>query len=318
MTIRVLIVGSGERMMKIASLIASSKRNYVIVGSYSPKQDEASSANTGPDTLTDEVQRGRVDMIVVAVRQRRGIIPLQELLGCKLAGVEVVDSPTFYEELQSKLLIEEITASWFIFSDGFRMNSGRKRLKRIGDIFFALIGLICSLPFMPIIALLIKVDSKGPVLLLQTRVGEGEKSFPMYKLRTMKVDAESQTGAVWAKKNDHRITRVGRILRKLRIDELPQLYNVLKGDMSFIGPRPERPEFVERLNTILPYYSERHCLKPGITGWAQVMYSYGASDEDALEKLRYDLYYIKNLSFQLECTVILETIKVILFGRGSR
>jgi sugar transferase (PEP-CTERM system associated) len=321
MTQRVMVLGNGRRGMTIASLIASAKRNYLLVGCVTPAQydtKEASSINTGSDELTSQVIKERVDLLIVAVRQRRGSTPLRGLLDCKLAGVEVVDAPTFYEELKSKLLLEEITPSWFIFSNGFRLNTGRKRFKRIGDILFALIGIICSLPFVPILALLIKIDSKGPVFLSQIRIGEGEKAFKIYKLRTMKADAESQTGAVWAKKDDHRITRVGKILRKLRIDELPQFYNVLKGNMSFIGPRPERPEFVERLRTIIPYYSERHCVKPGITGWAQVMYPYGASDEDALEKLRYDLYYIKNLSFQLECTVLLETIKVVLFGKGSR
>jgi sugar transferase (PEP-CTERM system associated) len=318
---RILVIGSGERTMKIASLIASSKRNFIMVECYDPKQDnskEVSSRHISSKTLTDLVKKEQVDMVVVAVRQRRGSIPLRELLDCKLAGIEVVDATTFYEELQGKLLVEDITPGWFIFSDGFRLNNGRKRFKRMGDIICALSGVILSLPFVPILAFLIKLDSKGPVFLSQARMGEGERLFNIYKFRTMRVDAESQTGAVWAQKDDCRITRVGRILRKLRIDELPQFYNVLKGDMSFIGPRPERPEFVERLRTIIPYYSERHCVKPGITGWAQVMYSYGASDEDALEKLRYDLYYIKNLSFQLECTVILETIKVILFGRGSR
>jgi sugar transferase (PEP-CTERM system associated) len=318
MSQRILVIGSGERTIKLASVIASSKRNYIMVGCYNPGNCDASSANTPSEKLTDMVRKELVDIIIVAVRQRRGMIPLQELLECKLAGVEVMDSPTFYEELQGKLLLEEVTPSWFIFSDGFRLNSGRKRIKRIADIFFALIGIICSLPFVPFFAILIKLDSRGPVFLSQIRMGEGEKHYRMYKLRTMKENAESQTGAIWAQKNDRRVTRVGRILRKLRIDELPQFYNVLKGDMSFIGPRPERPEFAERLKAISPYYSERHCVKPGITGWAQVMYSYGASEDDALEKLRYDLYYIKNMSLQLESTVLLETIKVILFGRGSR
>jgi sugar transferase (PEP-CTERM system associated) len=321
MSQRVLVIGSGERTMKIASLIASSKRNYIMVDCYDPQQrdaKEAATGNTFSETLKDVVTKELVDLVIVAVRQRRGSLPVKELLECKLAGVEVVDAPTFFEELQGKLLLEEITPSWFIFSDGFRLDNSRKRVKRIVDICLALTGLILSLPLIPILAVLIKLDSAGPVFLTQIRMGEGENHYRMYKFRTMQVNAESQTGPIWAQKNDCRITRIGKFLRKMRIDELPQFYNVLRGDMSFIGPRPERPEFAERLKTISPYYSERHCVKPGITGWAQVMYSYGASEEDALEKLRYDLYYIKNLSFQLECTVILETIKVILFGRGSR
>jgi len=318
---RILVLGSGERAMKLASVIASSQRNYIMVACHDPKEDinpDLAVGNSASDTLKDLVRKEFVDIIVVAVRQRRGMIPLQKLLDCKLDGINVVDSPTFYEELQGKLLLEETTPSAFIFSDGFRLYHWRKRIKRAGDVLFALIGIMFTLPFIPLLAILIKIDSRGPIFFSQTRMGEGEKHFQIYKFRTMVMNAESQTGAVWAQKNDSRITRVGKIFRKLRIDELPQFYNVLIGDMSFIGPRPERPEFAERLKTISPYYSARHCVKPGLTGWAQVMYSYGASEEDALEKLRYDLYYIKNLSFQLECTVILETIKVILFGRGSR
>lgn len=315
---KILVIGNGESAMKLASVIASSKRNFIMVGCYDPVNSVAPPANISTEPLKEMVRKEHVDMVVVAVKQRRGMIPLQELLDCKLAGVEVVDSPTFYEELHGKLLLEEITPSWFIFSDGFKLNSGRKRFKRIIDILVALAGVICFLPLVPFFAILIRLDSKGPVFFSQIRMGEGEKLYHMYKLRTMKVNAERKTGAVWAQKNDHRVTRVGKIFRKLRIDEIPQFYNVLKGDMSFIGPRPERPEFAERLKAAIPYYSERHCVKPGITGWAQVMYSYGASEEDAFEKLRYDLYYAKNLSFQLECTVFLETIKVILFGKGSR
>jgi sugar transferase (PEP-CTERM system associated) len=318
---RAVVLSGGRRGMEIASLIASAKRNYILVGYHGLDQNDARGAaleNTLPDKLTEMVKKELVDILIVAVRQRRGSLPLRGLLACKLEGVEVVDAPTFYEELQGKLLLEEITPGWFIFSNGFRLNTVRKHIKRISDIFFAFIGVICSLPLVLIIAIIVKIDSKGPAFILQTRMGEREKHFQMYKLRTMKADAESQTGAVWTKKDDRRITRVGRILRKFRIDEFPQFLNVLKGDMSFIGPRPERPAFAEQLKTISPYYSARHCVKPGITGWAQVMYPYGASAEDALEKLRYDLYYIKNLSFQLECTIILETIKVIFFGRGSR
>jgi exopolysaccharide biosynthesis polyprenyl glycosylphosphotransferase len=190
--------------------------------------------------------------------------------------------------------------------------------KRGFDLLFALLGIILFLPLLPLLALLIKLDSPGPVFFRQTRVGEKDRHFTLYKFRTMRQDAESLTGAVWAQEDDPRVTRMGRIVRKTRFDEIPQLLNVLKGDMSFVGPRPERPEFVGQLGEKIPYYSSRHCVKPGITGWAQVRYPYGASEEDALEKLRYDLYYIKNYSLWLEFLIILETVKVVLFAKGGR
>ena len=205
-----------------------------------------------------------------------------------------------------------------IFSDGFRITHLRRLFKGTFDLIFAVIGLGIVMPFIPVISLLIKIDSHGPVFFKQKRVGEREKEFVLYKFRTMRKDAESKTGAVWAQENDPRITRVGKFLRKSRIDEIPQLFNVLKGEMSFIGPRPERPEMIRKLEEVIPFYSERHTLKPGITGWAQVKHSYGASVEDALEKLRYDLFYIKHSSLFLDLLIVLETIKVVLFGRGGR
>ena len=191
-------------------------------------------------------------------------------------------------------------------------------MKRILDVILSLMGIILFLPFAPIIAVMIKLDSPGPVLFKQLRVGVGEKTFHLYKFRTMRQDAEKNSGAVWATEDDPRITRVGRFLRKSRLDEVPQLFNVLRGDMSFVGPRPERPEFVNKLNERVPYYATRHTVKPGVTGWAQVKYPYGASEEDALDKLRYDLFYIKNYSLLLDLVIILETVKVVLFGRGGR
>jgi len=239
-------------------------------------------------------------------------------MNCKLSGIDVLDAPSFYEEVMGKLFIEDTRPSWFIFSDGFRITALKRVYKRLFDVALSVIGLTIASPLMPVIALLIKVNSPGPVFFRQVRVGEREKNFMLYKFRTMCEDAENETGAVWAQQNDTRVTHIGNILRKTRFDEIPQLFNVMKGDMSLIGPRPERPEFVEKLKEIIPYYSERHFVKPGITGWAQVKYRYGASVEDAVEKLRYDLYYIKNLSFFLDMLIVLETVKVVLFGRGSR
>src|ERR1700690_3114059 len=297
---KVLILGTGDLARKIERTILLKQTNYVFGGYY------AGSPNTGDEHdassqdicagLLEYAKEKKIGTIVMALTERRGAYKHRELVDCKFAGIEIVDAHSFYEEIMGKLLIEYVTPAWFIFSDGFKLGSQRKIIKRIVDIFCALIGLILSLPLFPLLALLIKMESRGPIFYQQLRVGEGEKTFLLIKFRTMKQDAESATGAIWAQKNDQRVTRIGRILRKLRLDELPQFINVLRGEMSLIGPRPERPEFVEKLKLLIPYYCNRHFVKPGITGWAQIKYPYGASAEDSLEKLRYDLYYIKNLS----------------------
>jgi exopolysaccharide biosynthesis polyprenyl glycosylphosphotransferase len=213
-------------------------------------------------------------------------------------------------------MLEQITPSWFIYSTGFNRPVIITTVKRLIDILLAVVGLVLSLPLLPLLAMAIKIDSPGPLLFSQLRVGNREDLFRLYKFRTMRQDAEAKSGAVWSQVNDPRITRFGAFMRKTRLDEIPQLYNVLVGQMSFVGPRPERPEFVEKLKEQIPYYSRRHFIKPGLTGWAQVRYPYGASVEDALEKLRYDLYYVKNLSFFLDTLIFFDTIKVVLFGRG--
>jgi sugar transferase (PEP-CTERM system associated) len=230
----------------------------------------------------------------------------------------VVDGLSFYEEITGKLAIENINPSWFIFSDGFRLTPFMHLYKRAFDLFFAALGLLLTMPILPLLALAIRLESPGPILFRQLRVGENEIPFLLYKFRSMRQDAESATGAVWAQVDDPRVTRLGNFLRKSRLDEIPQLFNVLKGEMSFVGPRPERPEFIEKLKERIPYYGSRHCVKPGVTGWAQVSYPYGASEADALEKLRYDLYYIKNYSLPLDFLIILETVKVVLCGKGGR
>jgi exopolysaccharide biosynthesis polyprenyl glycosylphosphotransferase len=220
--------------------------------------------------------------------------------------------------LTGKLLIENIQPSWFVFSEGFQLTLTMRFFKRIHDIVFAILGLCVSVLLLPLLAVAIKIDSPGPIFFRQSRAGKNEESFTLYKLRTMRQNAEEKSGPVWASENDSRITRVGKFLRKMRLDELPQLYNVLKGDMSVVGPRPERPEFVDLLTEKIPFYAKRQFVKPGITGWAQIRYRYGASEDDALEKLRYDLYYLKNYSFVLDIFILLETIKVVLFQRGGR
>jgi sugar transferase (PEP-CTERM system associated) len=319
---KVLVLGTGALAKTIGELIQTSNHQHVLCGYLNPTNEPvtvpADSVIGNGSGLHKTIEKAKAHKVVVSLSERRGTFPLQDVLNLKFCGIEIVDAPSFYEELTGKLLLENINPSWFIFSDGFKLNSTIKFYKRTIDIIGALIGLAFTLPLLPLFALLIKLDSRGPVFFKQVRIGEMNKNFNVYKLRSMRLDAEQATGAVWAQKNDPRITRLGRFLRKTRIDELPQFYNVLKGEMSFVGPRPERPEFVQKLKVGIPYYSERHFVKPGITGWAQIRYPYGASEKDALEKLRYDLYYIKNMSFSLETTIMFETAKVMLFGRGAR
>ncbi len=319
---RVLVLGTGPLAKKIGELIQTTNHLHILQG-YVNLSGE--SLHVPPETvvgnghgLVATVKEEKAHKLVVSLSERRGIFPVQEVMDCKFCGIEVIDAPSFYEEVTGKLLLENTTPSWFIFANGFRMTAQKKSYKRIFDILCSLFGLALTLPLMPLVSLIIKLDSDGPVFFKQVRVGEMDEPFFLYKFRTMRQDAEKGTGAVWAQKNDPRITRIGRFLRKTRIDELPQLFNVLKGDMSFIGPRPERPEFVAELKKVIPYYSERHFVKPGVTGWAQVRYPYGASVEDAIEKLRYDLYYIKNVSPYLDLVIIIDTIRVMLFGRGAR
>ena len=319
---RILILGVGPVAGHMGALIPATDENYVLSG-FVRCSDESSHvpASTILDasaSLYEIARRERADKIVVSLSERRGVLPLQEVMACKLEGIEVLDAPSFYEQVTGKLFLEEINPSWIIFSDGFKVRNWRKIIKRGMDLFSAVTGILLTIPFLPLVFLAIKFDSPGPLLYRQERVGEKEKRFFVYKFRTMRVDAESGTGAVWASKNDERVTRIGAFFRKSRIDELPQFYNILRGDMSMVGPRPERPEFVETLKQKIPYYSERHFVKPGVTGWAQVRYPYGASVEDALEKLRYDLYYIKNLTLAFDLMIILETIQVVLFRRGAR
>lgn len=320
---RVLVVGDGLMAELMEEYIRSSKGRYVMLGRV--KCPSTLESNVGLDDELSESKKGRLlrlaqnfmaDQVVVSLRERRGVFPVEELLNCKLAGIEVVDAPTFYERATHKMLIENITPSWFIFSHGFKVTWLLRLCKRVLDITASSLGLMVFLPFIPFIILAIKLDSPGPILFRQVRVGHGDRPFTLMKFRSMRQDAESRTGAVWSQENDPRITKVGNFLRRSRLDEIPQLLNILKGDMSLVGPRPERPEFVGELKKRIPYYSERHYVKPGLTGWAQVCYPYGSSVEDAIEKLRYDLYYIKNISVLLDFYIILKTFGVVLLGKG--
>lgn len=319
---RVLILGTGPIARTTGNILNSRNNGFALAGYVNcigePIHVPESSIVGNGDGLFATAMKEKVQKIVVSLSERRGTLPVRDVLDCKLNGIDVVDCPSFYEQLTGKLLIENMNPSHLIFSDGFRTTAISRSIKRVFDVLFAVVGLALSFPMLILVPVLLKLDSKGPVLFKQKRVGEGEKIFTLYKFRTMVADAEKDSGPVWSQTGDTRITKLGKWLRKMRIDEIPQLFNVIHGDMSFIGPRPERKFFVESLKKQIPYYSERHCVKPGITGWAQVRYEYGDSIEDAIEKLRYDLYYIKYQSISLDLLILLDTIKVILFGRGGR
>ena len=259
-----------------------------------------------------------IKKVIVGFKERRSIFPTRELLKCRVDGIDVLDGNQFYENLTGKLTVESLNPSGLIFSGGFQKTLLRRFLKRSVDLVSSLLMLIVCSPLIIAIAILIKIDSKGPIFFSQERIGEKRKIYYVYKFRSMVDNAEKQTGPVWAESDDERVTRVGKFIRRLRIDEIPQLYNVLKGEMSFVGPRPEREFFVKQLEDLVPYYAIRYTVKPGITGWAQVCYGYGASVEDAVEKLNYDLFYIKNMTTLMDVMIVLRTIKIVLFSNGAR
>ncbi len=321
---RLLLLGAGRPAQIIAETVNGSNPNYEIVGCLDGHPDRVGQQLGGikilgaVENLREVTRAIHPDVIVVALTQRRQSLPLEAMLECKLRGIEVEDWPDFYEKLTGKILLPDLRPSWLIFSDGFRINKAVLRVKRAMDASLAAVGLIVSLPLFPLIALFIKLDSPGPIFYRQERLGRGGKPFWLIKFRSMRADAEQQTGPVWAGADDWRVTRVGRVLRRARLDELPQLFNVLHGEMSLVGPRPERPHFVAELQEKIPFYIHRLAVKPGVTGWAQVNYRYGASVEDAMEKLQYDFYYIKNLSIFLDLVILLQTVQTVLLAKGSR
>jgi len=325
-TERAIVIGDGDLTNNILQEIQERRDlSYNIDGIVVPgKSHGALNSKSGIpiyhgfDTICDLAEGEGVGSVIVALDEKRGVMPYKELLRCKVRGINIIDGESFYERIAGKLLVEKINPSWLIFSDGFVKSRFIRVAKRLIDLVASAVLLALSLPVIFITALAIKLDSRGAVFFSQKRVGEIGRIFTLYKFRSMKSDAELETGPVWATDDDPRITRVGRIIRKLRVDELPQLWNVFKGDMSFVGPRPERSYFVEQLREKIPYYNERFTVKPGVTGWAQVKYPYGASDEDALEKLKYELYYIKNMSPLMDLIVIFHTAKIVLLGRGAR
>ena len=321
---RVLIVGTDVTAQTIARQIrAQEDFGYDIVGFIDEDpsrvmQTVGESRVVGtPEDIERVVARFAVDRLIVGMSDRRGRLPVRALLRAKLQGIRVEDVNTVYERLTGKLPVENLRPSWLIFSDDYCASRWTRRSKRAFDVVLALVGLVVATPFVLLTALAVWLESGSPVLYRQERVGENGRLFTLYKFRSMRKDAEQGT-PIWASAEDDRVTRVGWFIRQTRLDELPQLWNVLRGDMSFVGPRPERPFFVNQLAEQVPLYEQRHAVKPGLTGWAQVKYRYGASFEDALEKLQYDLYYVKHLSIPFDLTILFDTVKVVLLAKGAR
>ena len=322
---RLLLVGTGPAAISLARELFNRRQELgvEIVGFVDPDPARLGAPVINPGvigTIDDipSITRARgVDRVVVSLGDARGKLPMDKLLDMKLDGVAFDHLASVYEELTGKIAVENLRPSWLIFSAGFKKSRLVQSGKRLIDIVASLIGLVLAAPLMVLVALAVKWTSPGPVVYRQKRVGQHGRVFTVLKFRSMRQDAEAGTGAVWARANDNRVTPVGRFLRRSRLDEMPQLLNVLFGDMSLVGPRPERPEFVQQLTQQIPFYGQRHIIRPGLTGWAQVRYTYGSSVEDAFEKLQYDLFYIKNLSIPLDLFIIFSTVKTVLLRRGA-
>lgn len=322
---RALVIGTGSRAAHIEALLA--KRGpasnvqvlgYLPMGGSHHFVDRARILDS-EESLPELAERLQISELILAVRDRRsGGLPVQDLLKCKLRGIRILELSSFFERENGHLQLDSMNASWMILAEGFHQGIVRDTVKRLFDLLVSAAMLAVCLPIMALAALLIKLESPGPVLYRQERVGQGGRNFTILKFRSMCVDAEKDGKPRWARQNDSRVTLTGRIIRRTRIDELPQIFNVFFGDMSFVGPRPERPYFVQDLTQKIPYYGVRHTVKPGITGWAQVRYPYGATDEDAMHKLQYDLYYVKNHSLFLDLMILFQTAQVVLWGKGVR
>ncbi|MBI5118525.1 TIGR03013 family PEP-CTERM/XrtA system glycosyltransferase [Candidatus Poribacteria bacterium] len=323
---RILVLGTGDIARMVGQEIRKRERlGFKLAGyvSTDSNKDHVQAEIPGKilgnlSRLKEFVTEGGIRKIVVAIEERRGEYPVREMLMLRVGGCNVLEWPGFFEKLSGRIPIDSLSPSFFIFNEGFRKGKIVLLLRRIGSTIVAVAALLVLSPVFLIVSLLIKLDSPGPILYSQDRVGQNGRIFKIYKFRSMRQDAESGGGARWAAKDDPRITRVGKVIRRARIDEIPQLFNVLRGDLDLVGPRPERPEFVQNLERLIPYYSLRHTLKPGLTGWAQVMFTYCGTIEESKEKLQYDLYYIKNMSIKLDLLIVFCTIKIVLLGRGAR
>jgi len=323
---KVLIVGNGAEAQSVASDLLTMKRlQRNVVGFFPTEADAGQPASLRGHrvfsrelSIEDIVREHQIDEVIVAVREQRGgSVPMDQLLACRIRGVPIVDLAGFYERAKSEVPIDSLKASWLVYGQGFVQGRVRKVLKRAFDVASSAFLLLIASPVMLLAVLAIRLEGRGPIIYKQERVGLGGKIFMCMKFRSMRTDAEKDGVAVWATKNDSRVTRVGAFMRKTRIDELPQLLSVLRGEMSMVGPRPERPSFVKQLKEQIPFYDVRHSIKPGVTGWAQVRYSYGASVDDARRKHQFDLYYVKNNSLMLDMLVLIETVSVVLFREGA-
>ena len=321
---RVMVLGTGAEAKLVEASLATAPPGLRLVG-FHPLEKEQKAlvsrgrviARSGP--LEATVKQLGVNEIIVAVREQRGgVLPLRSLLECRLNGVQVTDLARFFERVHGRVPIESLKVSWLIYGEGYRQGWWRSFIKRSFDLSAAIALLVFALPIMAVIAMSIFIESKGLIIYRQDRVGRRGRKFVMLKFRSMAPDAEKDGKASWASANDTRVTRIGRLMRRTHMDELPQLINVLRGEMSFVGPRPERPEFVAMLTEQIPFYAVRHSVKPGITGWAQVRYSYGATVEQAVKKLEYDLYYVKNHTLLLDLLILFDTVRVVMLGEGAR
>ena len=315
---RVYVLGTGERAQRLVQGLRQNPETGVEVASWTGKLEGAVTSESVGAHLMDVVHRQKVHRVIVAMPDRRGTIPMQELLKLRMQGIKIEEATSWLEKMSGKIEVENLYPSWLIFGDGFRRSTIFIAVRRVLSTFISLIGLVLTLPLLPCIMLAIRLDSEGPVFYTQTRVGKAGKLFKVVKFRTMRQDAEAANGPQWAGNNDPRVTRVGKFLRTTRLDEIPQMWCVLKGDMAFVGPRPERPEFIALLSQEIPFYGVRHMVRPGVTGWAQIKYKYGSTIEDAREKLQYDLFYIKNASIGLDLLIMFQTIKTVLLRRGAQ
>jgi sugar transferase (PEP-CTERM system associated) len=315
---RVYVLGTGERAQRVVLGLRQNPEIGVEIASWTGKMEGAVTRDSVAAHLMEVVHKQKVHRVIVAMPDRRGTIPMSELLELRMQGVKIEEATTWLEKISGKIEVENLYPSWLVFGEGFRRSTAFIMVRRAVSIVISLIGLILALPLFPLMMLAIRLDSRGPVFYTQTRVGKAGHIFKVVKFRTMRQDAEAVSGPKWAGDNDPRVTRVGKFLRSSRLDEIPQLWCVLKGDMAFVGPRPERPEFIEWLSKEIPYYGVRHMVRPGLTGWAQVKYKYGSTVEDSREKLQYDLFYIKNASIGLDLLIMFLTVKTVLLRRGAQ
>jgi sugar transferase (PEP-CTERM system associated) len=320
---RLLVAGTGQSGIRLVQeLVGHPELNFKVLGFLDERGENLGKSLVNPgiiggvDDLEQFVQREHVDRVVLSFAERRGHMPVQNLLRIKFSGTRVEDAHSLYEKLTGRIMLERLTPSWLILSDGFRKSSLQFVVKRVLDVLISSVGLVVTLPLSLLTALAIYLEAGKPVLFRQERVGFEGKRFEMLKFRSMRCDAE-ENGPAWASPNDARVTKVGRVIRRYRLDEIPQCINVLRGEMSIVGPRPERPEFVSMLEEEIPYYTQRHTVRPGITGWAQIKYKYGSSSEDAKSKLEFELFYIKHMSVFFDLLIVFRTIQVVLFGLGA-